>query len=481
MEIKTKDFVQASRKAIGDPRLQQAVRRATTNLLNGRDQAVSEVDDWEDLRDQARAIKERTIERLDEYLALLADSVTRAGGVVFWAKTAEEANDYIISLARARGVKTIVKGKSMVTEETGLNHRLEEAGIEPIETDLGEYVIQMAGETPFHIIAPAIHKTREDFGQLFAEKLGVEYEDDPEKLTRIARVALREKFFRADMGVTGVNFGVAETGTIVLVENEGNQRLSTSLPPLHVAVMGMERVVPTLEDLSVFLTLLPRSATGQKASSYVSFITGPRGPGEIDGPKEFHLVILDNGRSRILKKEGMRESLYCIRCAACLNVCPIYNKVGGHAYGWVYSGPIGAIITPQLVGLDKTKDLPAASTLCGACRDICPVKIDIPRMLLSLRHQASEPDEEHRKTGSRPNRWERAIVSLWARGMKSPWAYGLGLRVGRLLQRPYVKDGRITRLPFFLSRWTRHRDFPPLAPKSFRAIWKERLSRDVDR
>ncbi|MCH8087849.1 MAG: lactate utilization protein, partial [Chloroflexi bacterium] len=228
MEIKTKDFVQASRKAIGDPRLQQAVRRATTNLLNGRDQAVSEVDDWEDLRDQARAIKERTIERLDEYLALLADSVTRAGGVVFWAKTAEEANDYIISLARARGVKTIVKGKSMVTEETGLNHRLEEAGIEPIETDLGEYVIQMAGETPFHIIAPAIHKTREDFGQLFAEKLGVEYEDDPEKLTRIARVALREKFFRADMGVTGVNFGVAETGTIVLVENEGNQRLSTS-------------------------------------------------------------------------------------------------------------------------------------------------------------------------------------------------------------------------------------------------------------
>ena len=366
----------------------------------------------------------------------------------------------------------------MVTEEIALNERLEQAGVEPVETDLGEYVIQMAGETPFHIIAPAIHKTRQDFGKLFSDKLGVEYEEDPEKLTKIARKALREKFWQADMGITGVNFAVAETGTIVVVENEGNGRLSTSLPPIHVAVMGMEKVIPTLEDLSVFLTLLPRSATGQKASGYVSFITGPRRPGEVDGPEEFHLVILDNGRSRILQNEEMRESLYCIRCGACLNICPIYNKVGGHAYGWVYSGPIGAVITPQLIGLDKAKDLPAASTLCGACRDICPLKINIPHMLLRLRSQAVEAGNGQGDGHLEASWAERRIVGLWARSMRSRKAYGMALRLGMLAQKLFVRKGRITRLPFYLSRWTEHRDFPPIAAKPFRTIWKERLSKD---
>ena len=319
----------------------------------------------------------------------------RPGARSYGPAPLQEASDYVVSLAREKGVRTVVKGKSMATEEIDLNHKLAGVGVDAIETDLGEYMIQLAGETPFHIIAPAIHKTRQDFGQLFSEHLSIPYEEDPQRLTQIARHALREKFSHADMGITGANFGIAETGTIVLVENEGNQRLSTALPPIHVSIMGMEKVIPTLQDLSVFLALLPRSATGQKASSYVSMITGPRGPGEVDGSEEFHMVILDNGRSRILADETMRESLYCIRCAACLNICPVYNSVGGHAYGWVYSGPIGSIITPELVGVGEAKDLPAASTLCAACRDVCPIKIDIPHMLLKLRHKSTEPSPRH--------------------------------------------------------------------------------------
>ena len=481
MEVKTEKFIQSSRVAIRDSRLQEAIHKATSLAVEDRNQAAAEVEDWEELRERARAIKERTIEQLDEYLSLLADSVARAGGTVHWARTAEDAAAYITGLAKARGVKMVVKGKSMTTEEIGLNERLEEIGVEPVETDLGEYVVQMAEEKPFHIIAPAIHKTRQDIGRLFSERLGGEYEDDPKELTKIARRILRDKFCQADMGVTGVNFAVAETGTIVVVENEGNGRLSTSLPPVHVALMGMEKVIPTLEDLSVFLTLLPRSATGQKATSYVSFFTGPRRPGEVGGAEEFHLVIMDNGRSRILRDKEMRESLNCIRCGACLNTCPIYRKVGGHAYGWVYSGPVGAVITPHMVGLDKAKDLPAASTLCGACRDICPLKINIPHMLLNLRHKIAEGGKEDGDKEDSKSRWmERTVVKLWAMSMKSQLAYRLGSRLGALLQRPYMKKGRIKRLPFFLSRWTDHRDFPPLAPKPFRVLWKERLSKDGD-
>ena len=421
MKIKTREFKSGSRRAVNNVRVQQAARRATGNLLRERNNAAAELPEWEDLRNRAREIKAHTIEWLDEYLARFADSVEKAGGKVVWASTAEEASDYVVSLAREKGVRTVVKGKSMATEEIDLNHRLAGVGVEAIETDLGEYMIQLAGETPFHIIAPAIHKTRQDFGQLFSEHLSIPYEEDPQRLTQIARHALREKFSHADMGVTGANFGIAETGTIVLVENEGNQRLSTALPPIHVSIMGMEKVIPTLQDLSVFLALLPRSATGQKASSYVSMITGPRGPGEVDGPEEFHMVILDNGRSRILADPTMRESLYCIRCAACLNICPVYNSVGGHAYGWVYSGPIGSIITPELVGVGEAKDLPAASTLCAACRDVCPIKIDIPHMLLKLRHKSTEPSPGiHASNEARPSRMEKWIVRTWAASHEEP-------------------------------------------------------------
>jgi len=476
MDINTKEFQINSRLAVKNLKVQRAARKATTNLLKGRNLAVAEVDNWEELRTQARDIKHNTLSRLDEYLSLLSESVTKAGGKVIWASTATEANEYIKSLARDRGVTTVVKGKSMATEEINLNHALEKAGISAVETDLGEYFIQMAGETPFHILAPAIHKTREDFGQLFAEKLNVPYEEDPQKLTRIARKALREKFLQADMGVTGANFGVAETGTIVIVENEGNQRLSTSLPKIHVVVMGMEKVIPSLDDLAVFLTLLPRSATGQKATSYVSFITGPRGLDEIDGPEELHLIILDNGRSRILRDEEMRESLYCIRCAACLNICPIYNAIGGHAYGWVYSGPIGSVITPEYVGIDQAKDLPSASTLCGACREVCPVKINIPHMLLNLRHKAVESNKRSSVKAIIPSILERSIVLIWSKTMQNRTAYTLLGKLARLIQPPLIKNGSIRKIPFLVSGWTTHRDLTPLASKPFRQIWEERLS-----
>ena len=480
MEIKTRDFKAGSRRAVKNVRVQEAARRATGNLLRERNNAAAELPEWEDLRNRAREIKANTIDRLDEYLAQFADSVDKAGGKVVWASTAQEASDYVVSLARERGVRTVVKGKSMATEEIDLNHKLADVGVEAIETDLGEYMIQLAGETPFHIIAPAIHKTRQDFGQLFSEHLSIPYEEDPQRLTQIARHALREKFVQADMGITGANFGIAETGTIVLVENEGNQRLSTALPPIHVSVMGMEKVIPTLQDLSVFLALLPRSATGQKASSYVSIITGPRGPGEIDGPEEFHMVILDNGRSRILADETMRESLYCIRCAACLNICPVYNSVGGHAYGWVYSGPIGSIITPELVGIGGAKDLPAASTLCAACRDVCPIKIDIPHMLLKLRHKATEPDtREAAASKISPSRVEKWMVRAWAASMNSRRAYAAATGLARLVQRPLLKEGHFRWLPPFFKGWTESREFPALAPRSFGQLWKERLSKDA--
>ncbi len=478
MEVTTEKFVQGSRKAINNDHLQKAIHKATSLAVRERDHAAAEIPDWEELRDKARAIKQDTLERLDEYLALLADSVEKAGGTVFWASTAEDASRYITDLAVARGVKTVVKGKSMTSEEIGLNERFEEMGIEPVETDLGEYIVQMAGEAPFHIIAPAIHKTREDIGKLFAEKLDIEYEDNPEKLTKIAREKLREKFCTADMGVTGVNFGVAETGTVVVVENEGNGRFSSSMPPVYVALMGMEKVIPALNDLSTFMTLLPRSATGQKASCYVSFLTGTKNSSEIGGPEEFHLVILDNGRSRILQDPEMRESLFCIRCGACLNTCPIYNKVGGHSYGWVYSGPIGAVITPQYVGLDRAKDLPNASTLCGACRDICPLRINIPHMLLNLRHKIAEGPTEATKSKPKSKWVEKTVFNLWSMGMKSRHAYGLGHRAGSIAQKLLRGSGVMKgRLPI-LSSWTEHRELPHLAPKPFREIWKERLSKN---
>ena len=334
-----------------------------------------------------------------------------------------------------------------------------------METDLGEYIIQLAEETPFHIIAPAIHKTKGEVSRLFQEKLGAPWYDEPTDLTQEARRQLREKFIRADMGITGANFLVAETGTLVLVTNEGNGRMCTSMPRVHVAIMGMEKVVPSMQDLSVMLPLLIRSATGQRISSYVTFVNGPRADDDEDGPEEFHLVIVDNGRSRLLADPDLRESLYCIRCAACLNACPVYRKVGGHAYGWVYSGPIGAVISPVLTDLKEAKDLPYASSLCGACREACPVRIDLPRMLLHLRRQIAEEAGD-------VSWMERLAMRAWRLTLSSTAALGLARLAVRLAQWPLSRGGRLRRLPPPLSGWTRHRTFPALAATPFRKRWK---------
>ncbi len=453
--------------------MQNKTLQTRLRVLNGftvkRNQLFAELPDGEALRDRAREIKEQVIGNLDLYLSQLEDNVVRLGGMVHWARTGKDARAIVLELARRNDVKRVVKAKSMVTEEIELNEALEDAGIEAVETDLGEYIVQLAHEKPSHILAPAIHKSKGDISDLFAAKLGVANLKEAEEMTVVARQRLREKFLTADMGITGANFGVAETGTIVLVENEGNIRLSTTLPRIHVALMGIEKLVPSLDDLAVFLKILARSASGQKMSSYVSLITGARRAGEADGAEEFHLIILDNGRTRLLADEEMRESLYCLRCGACLNVCPVYQKIGGHAYGSVYSGPIGSIITPAFAGLEKSKDLPFASTLCGACREICPVRIDIPRILLKLR---SDWSEGNRHDGG-PLLLEKLAIKLWAFAMRHRIIYNLAFRLPAFFQGPFLEDGKIKQLPFALGGWTQNRDFPALARRSFRSMWDE--------
>ena len=426
--------------------------------------------DWEQLQERGRAIKAHTIDNLDYYLEMAERTVIAAGGQVYFAHDSDAAANYVVDLAKSKGVNIAIKGKSMVSEEMGLNKRLEQEGIEPVETDLGEYIIQLADETPFHIIAPAIHKSREDVSDLFQEKLDTPPYEDIEDLARVARDRLREKFIQADMGITGANFIVAETGTLVLVTNEGNGRMCTSMPKVHIAITGMEKIVPSMEDMGVLLRLLIRSATGQKISSYVTTVTGPRAVNDEDGPEEFHLVIVDNGRSRLLADTQLREALYCLKCGACLNACPVYRKVGGHAYGWVYPGPIGAVISPVMTNLSDAKDLPYASSLCGACREACPVKINIPRMLLYLRNQLAEGASypEHKSSSL----LERLAFKGWRISLSSTFALGAANRLARLMQKPFVHDGTIRRLPGPLAAWTKYRTFPAIAKKPFRKRWR---------
>ena len=461
------NFVTTSTDAVQNKELQRRLR-VLTGFTIKRNLVFAELADGETLRDRAREIKKHTIENLDTYLEQFEENVTRLGGHVYWARTGEEARAIVLDLARKNNVSCVVKSKSMVTEEIDLNEALEEEGIEAVETDLGEYIVQLANEKPSHILAPAVHKSKGDISELFADKLGVANLKEAGEMTVVARRKLREKFLKAEMGITGANFGIAGTGTIVLVENEGNIRLSTSLPRIHVALMGIEKLVPSLDDLAVFLKILARSASGQKMSSYVSFITGARRAGEADGAQEFHIIIIDNGRTRLLADHEMRESLYCLRCGACLNVCPVYQKIGGHAYGSVYSGPIGSVITPALAGLDRSKDLPFASTLCGACREICPVRIDIPKILLKLRSDWSED-----KGRNRSLRLERLAIKLWAFVMRHRSLYNLAFRVAAFAQGPLSEDGKLKRLPFALSGWTLNRDFPLVARRSFRSMWRD--------
>ncbi len=474
MRVRSQEFQRSSTKALADEQLQTSLRRVIGHFDNAREDAIQELtpEVWERYRERGREIKQHAIENLDYYLSLLSQRVERNGGIVHFARDAQQATDIVLDVARSRGVKRVVKGKSMLSEEMDLNHALEAQGIEAVETDLGEYIIQLADETPFHIIAPAMHKSKEEVSDLFFDKLKTRRLTKIEDMAAVARDLLREKFLQADMGITGVNFAVAETGTIVVVTNEGNGRMCTSLPRVHVALMGMEKVVPALEDMAVMLRLLPRAATGQRITSYVSFISGPRRRSDEDGPEEFHLVIMDNGRSKLLADPDLREALYCIRCGACLNICPIYRNVGGHAYGWVYPGPIGAVVTPVMTGLPKAKDLPFASTLCGACREVCPIKINIPHMLLKLRGQLAQGVSGQRKVS-----WgERFGIGVWAKTVRSERSLAWIRRLVAMVQRPFVTQDRMRRVPLPpFSKWTRQRDFPALARRSFHQLWKDGL------
>ena len=455
-------FRERAGRAMKDAFLQEALTIATTKFIGLRREAFQAFPEGEALRDRARQIKEATLQRLDQHVERLVARVEARGGHVHYATTAEEARRIILDIARRTGARMAVKSKSMATEEIHLNEALEAAGVTPVETDLGEYIIQLAHERPSHIIAPAIHKTKGQVADLFSRELGRRVAADPEELTRIARAELREKFLQADLGITGANFAVADTGTVVLVTNEGNGRMVTSLPRVHVAVMGVEKVVPSLTDLMVFLAILAKSATGQKLSVYTTLVQGPRRAGELEGPDEFHLVLLDNGRIGQLAGP-LREALSCLRCGACLNVCPVYRQIGGHAYGHTYPGPIGILLTAMLHGPESVKDLAHASSLCGACVDACPVRIDIPGMLIALRREVDE-----RKIAP----WaERVAFGALGRLLLRPALYRAAARLARLAQRPFARDGAIRSLPLGPGAWTAARDLPAVAARTFQERW----------
>jgi L-lactate dehydrogenase complex protein LldF len=447
-------FREVARDALADPHLLSALDVATARLYGNRVEAWGELEDVEALRERGHEIRMRTIADLDRHVAEFTAALEARGGRVRFCATAEEARSYVVDVCRGAGAKVAAKSKSMASEEIRLNEALEAAGVRPVETDLGEYILQLAGEHPAHIVAPAIEKTKEDVAVLLSRVEGAPVEASLEPLAQAARRQLREVFRSADVGITGANFGVCETGTVCLVTNEGNGRLVSSLPRVHVAILGMERLVPTLGELAVLLKLLARSGTGQPLTTYTTLITGPRRPGEQDGPEELHVVILDNGRSN-LRRGRYTEMLACIRCGACLNVCPVYRKSGGGAYGPVYSGPMGAVLAPLLVGLEHAPALPHASSLCGACTAACPVKIPLHELLLDLRRDLVAD-------GVTP-RSERLAFTLWSLAWSRPWAYRLSTLLARLGQRlgGVAGPGRV---------WSQGRSRPRLARRRYRDL-----------
>lgn len=446
--------------------MRHAVSSAQGRFRSRKYEATEQLGNWEDWRTLGEEIRSHTLENIDYYLNQLSEAVSRRGGTVFFAKTADEANDYIRQVVKKKDAKKIVKSKSMVTEEIGLNRALAEIGAEVIETDLGEWILQLDEDPPSHIVTPALHKDRRQIKKSFAEKKGYMGSDEPEELGLFAREQLRKDFLTADIGITGCNFAVAESGAITLVTNEGNARMVSTLPETQITVMGMERLVPTWEDLEVMVTLLTRSAVGQNLTSYITALTGTRLDEEVDGPEEFHLVILDNGRSNILGTE-FQAALHCIRCASCINVCPVYRHIGGHAYGSIYPGPIGAVLTPLLDGYDDHKELPYASSLCGACTEACPVKIPLHEML--IRHRQIIVEEK--KKSPIP---EKVAMKGYAKWASSPAAYKLSTKVARPALKFWTRDETITRGPGPLKGWTDSRDFPAPSKQSFRAWFKER-------
>jgi L-lactate dehydrogenase complex protein LldF len=454
-------FPTAAREALRDSQLRRNLGVATRTIREKRAQVVAERTDWEELREAGRALKERVLRHLDDYLVQFEEAVERAGGRVHWARDAAEARRIITALAQ--GAPEVVKVKSLTTDEIRLNEGLASAGIDVVETDLAELICQLAGEEPSHILVPAIHKNRVEIRDVFRRTLGLpDLSDDPHDLAEAARLHLRRKFLQARVAVSGANFAVAETGTVCVVESEGNGRFCTTLPESLITLVGIEKLVPTPEDLEVFLQLLPRSSTGERMNPYTTLWTGVT-PG--DGPQNFHVVLLDNGRTDVLADEIGRQTLACIRCSACLNVCPVYSRTGGHAYGSIYPGPIGAILTPQLQGVGRAATLPYASTLCGACYEVCPVKIDIPKVLVHLRARVVE--EGIAPTSERVAM--RALAWTFTDERRYRRAQGLARRGGRA----FVRDGLISRLPG-LGAWTDTRDLRPVPPQTFREWWDAR-------
>jgi len=445
-------FREIARIKLADPHVEDALDSSTVRLMRNRLQAWAALSDVEELRQRAHEARMRVIDDLEAHVARFQEAVEARGGQVFLARTAEEAASYVLSVCKRTGATLAAKSKSMVSEEIGLNAALAAAGVRPVETDLGEYLLQLAGEHPVHIVAPAIEKTKEDAAKLLSRVEGREVPAEISSLLQAARRQLRETFLQADVGITGANFGVCETGSLVLVTNEGNGRLVSALPRVHVALIGMERLVATLSDLAVLLRLLARSGTGQPLTAYTTLITGPRRPGEEDGPDELHVVIVDNGRSQLLRGR-YREMLACIRCGACLNVCPVYRKTGGAAYGPVYSGPMGAVLVPLLAGLERAPDLPHASSLCGACTDACPVKIPLHELLLELRRDLVE--------GGVAPLGERLAFALWSLVWSSPAGYRLSTALFRLAQ-------PLARLAGPGRAWAAGRALPPLARRRYR-------------
>jgi L-lactate dehydrogenase complex protein LldF len=467
MQIQSMHFKARVGEKLADKRLQQNLKKLSTKFVSGRASAITELDDFEGTRDAAIERRMRAIENLDVWLATFEENAVRQGATVLYAESADEASRLVVEIAKKHGVKKATKSKSMVSEEMALNKALEAAGVQAIETDLGEYILQINdNEAPSHIIAPVVHKDKEEISDLFARVHQRPRLTDIPQMTREAREMLRPQFLSADMGITGGNFVIAETGSVAIVTNEGNEGMCTILPPkVHVVVTGIEKVLPTLEDFATVMRLLPRSATGQSISNYVSLLTGPKRAGDRDGPEHMYFVLVDGGRSGLIGTE-FQEMLRCIRCGACMNHCPVYQKIGGHSYGWVYPGPMGSVLTPSYAGIENALDLPQASTLCGECQVVCPVKIPLPDLLRKLREKQVE--RHLRPLG------ERLGLTVWAFVARRPALYRLATRIAvRVMHAMAGEKKTISTLPF-AGGWTNYRDMPAPPGKTFRELYKER-------